>query len=86
MSEVAYCKLLTRVKSEVEGVGDLAGQKLLYGLSILGVIKDRSILRCCLPGSKKHQEQLQKEYGFPSGNQVKQLVNHLSCHLRVLPI
>jgi len=53
----------------------LCSQKVLYALSFLGVV-DRSFLKYCIPGSKKHFQRLQEhQYQFERVDQVQQLVD-----------
>ena len=60
--------------------GKLTAQKLLHCSVMLGLVKDKCLLRYCIPGSGIHSSQLKDEFGFERLDQVLQLIRVLKYH------
>jgi hypothetical protein len=75
---VIFKRTVRALEKAMHGNGPLCSQKVAYALAYLGIL-DRSFLRFCLPGSKKHFQRLQStKYSFDTVDQVQQLVDAIS--------
>jgi hypothetical protein len=73
-----FKRIVRDLEKSMQGNGVLCSQKVLYALSFLGVV-DRSFLKYCIPGSKKHFQRLQQHrYQFERVDQVQQLVDAIA--------
>ena len=88
VTEVDYRKTLSRLEKEMDRVGCLKIQKMIYARTVLGNDMSMGWINFCLPGSPRHMSRLQEAgYALTNKNQVDQVTKAVAARANLpLPV